>query len=90
MPLLPCVCVDCRKTYKHLEVARAVVSIPGVCPDCLLAMDDRLFGHKTITVDPQYCQCGRQLVTPRQFVEGMCEHCHIGLCLNPNGVVAHV
>ncbi len=30
-----------------------------------------------LALDPMYCPCGMQLITPQQFREGRCEYCAV-------------
>lgn len=48
MPLLPVVCVACRRTYERIVVSRPFPwdHIDGYCPVCAAALDLRLFGGR--------------------------------------------
>ena len=43
---LPVVCLECKRTYKHIEAGYQVPAgaySSGYCPDCLPAVEERWF-----------------------------------------------
>jgi hypothetical protein len=67
--------------YREVEIARPVregETVGGLCPTCMVPVDNRLFGSRAPVVGyivKKFCGCGKQLITVRQHVEGRCECC---------------
>lgn len=55
----------------------------GLCVSCqgriLAEISPRGYSITEIEIDPRYCLCGRQLVTPKQLIAGRCEFCTVNL-----------
>ena len=47
--LLPCVCLECQREYKHIPAGRVVKrgeKSHGYCPECIPIVEERYFGGK--------------------------------------------
>ena len=81
MPLLPVVCIVCKKVIRRIEVSRKLRpndSSSGVCEEHTRPVQG-LFGFRrgpvVGTILPRFCGCGRELITARQIMDGRCEYC---------------
>jgi hypothetical protein len=57
-PMLPCVCMDCKRVYKHIPANRVIAPgevSHGYCPKCTPAFYERCgFSRKQpATLDPE-------------------------------------